>query len=312
MIRLPALVLLVLGLTALKAQDCGKYPKITDPFGSVFCHRAGILPWLVGIPGAWETELRLGVAGETVRFSFSSSLTFNSYSTNMVLEDSQWGLTAFESTDSLDLRKYGSHWDRILGACDASGGQCTPRGATGVLFVNADARKDTWLEAVSAFGVYKHTANGLVVSQAVAPIIFLDQASIRWSATVLETPRTQQNQTNATITSFAVASLSADPQAVLIRVYDENGNLQAAGKTSVLRQVNDSGDVHADTLSNVLGVELPASACPTLAAGPGRPCAGPPVFRGTVVFEGEKGGLIAPVVFQFNGPAVATVPVRSE
>ena len=311
MIRLLLLVLLGSGLSVLKAQDCGKYPKITDPFGSVFCHRAGILPWLVGIPGAWDTELRLGVAGDTVRFSFSSSLT-NGYSTNMVVEDSQWGLTTFESADSLDLAKYGSHWDRILGACEYSAGQCPPRGATGSMFVNADARTAAALDAVSAFGVYKYTSNGWVVSQAVAPVIFLDQAAVRWSAIVTETPRDQQSQPGATITSFAVASLSPDPQAVLIRVYDERGNLYASAKTSVLRRVFDSGDVHADTLSDVLGIDLPPSLCPTLIKGPGLPCAGPPVFRGTIVFEGEKGGPIAPVMFRFNGSAVTTVPVRAE
>jgi len=305
------LVLVGSGLTALKAQDCGKYPKITDPFGSVFCHRLGILPWLVGMPGAWDTELRLGVAGDTVRFSFSSSLT-NGYSTNMVVEDSLWGLTTFESTDSLDLAKYGSHWDRILGVCEYSAGQCPPRSATGSLFVNADARNAAALEAVSAFGVYKYTSNGSVLSQAVAPVIFLDQAAVRWSAIITETPRDLQSQPGATITSFAVVNLSPDPQAVLIRVYDEGGNLQASAKTSVLRRVFDSGDIHAGTLSNVLGINLAPSLCPTLVKRPGLPCAGPPVFRGAVVFEGEKGGPIAPVVFRFNGSAVSTIPVRSE
>jgi len=230
----------------------------------------------------------------------------------MVVEDAQWGLTSFESLDSLDLPKYGSHWTRILGACDAAAGQCPLRGATGSMFVNADARNAAALEAVSAFGVYRYTSNGWVVSQAVAPVIFLDQGAVRWSSIVTETPRGQQIQPGATITSFAVANLSPDPQAVLIRVYDERGNVYASAKTSVLRLVFDSGDVHAGTLSEVLGIDLPPSLCPTLVKGPGLPCAGPPVFRGTVVFEGEKGGQIAPVVFRFNGSEVTTVPVRSE
>jgi len=265
----------------------------------------------VGIPGAWETELRLGVAGDTVRFSFSSSLT-NGYSTNMVVEDSLWGLTTFESTDSLDLAKYGSHWDRILGLCEYSAGQCPARGATGSMFVNADAPNAAALEGVSAFGVYRYISNGSVVSQTTAPVIFLDQAAVRWSAIITETPRDQQTLPGATITSFAVANLSPDPQAVLIRVYDESGNLYASAKTSVLRLVFDSGDIHAGTLSDILGIDLPPSLCPTLVKGPGLPCAGPPVFRGAVVFEGEKGGPIAPVVFRFNGSAVATISVRSE
>jgi hypothetical protein len=307
MFRLLLLILVGSGLTVLKAQgppDCGKYPTTTDYDGTVFCHRWGILPWLVGIPGAWETEFRLGVTGDTVRFSFSSSLTFNSYSTNMRVEDSDWGATFFEEIDHINLRKYGSHWIRILGACDYAAGECTNRGATGSMFVNADASNAAALEAVSAFGIYKNTSNGSIVSQATAPVIFLDQAAVRWTAILVETPRAQQSQPGATITSFAVANLSTDSQAVLVRVYDERGNLSASAKTPVLRPVFDSGDVHADTLSNVVGVNLPVAFC--------KGCADPTVFRGTVVFEGENGGPIAPVVFRFNGPALTTVPVRSE
>jgi hypothetical protein len=232
----------------------------------------------------------------------------------LVLEDSQWGATFFEEIDHLDLPRYGSHWTRILGACHYHAGQCPPEAATGSMIVTADAPTAAALDAVSAFGVYKYTSNGSVVSQATAPVIFLDQAAVRWSAIVTETPRDQQSQPDATITSFAVRNLSLDPQAVLIRVYDERGNLTASAKTPVLDQaVGLVGGIYADTISNVLGINLPPNPCRTSSfpAG-GLPCTGPPVFWGTVVFEGEKGGLIAPVVFRFNGPALTAVPVKAE
>jgi hypothetical protein len=284
--------------------DCGKYPAVSTPTGP-FCRRVGILPWFVGTPGEWETELRLGVAGDTVRFSYVSSLSLTSYDTNLVLENSSFGSTSFESEDQIDLPKYGSNWTRILGACSFAAGQCPPRSATGSIIVTADAPNAAALEAISAFGVYKNTSNGSVVSQTTAPVIFLDQAAVRWTAIVLETPRAQQSQPDATITTFAVANLSPDPQAVLIRVYNERGNLLGSTQSPVLDQALEQvGGVYADLLSNVLGINLPVSYCPG--------CADPTVFRGTVVFEGEKGGPIAPVVFQFNGQAMTAVPVRGE
>jgi hypothetical protein len=318
MIKFLLLVLLLLELPGLKAQstlDCGKYPTVTT-YETPTCERIGVLPWLVGIPGAWETEVRLGVAGDTVRFSFSSSLpTFpDFYDVNLVLEDSQWGATFFEEIDHLDLPRYGSHWTRILGACHNHGGQCPAEPATGSLIVTADAPSAAALDAVSAFGVYKYTSNGSVISQATAPVIFLDQAAVQWSAIVTETPRDQQSQPDATSTSFAVRNLSPDPQAVLIRVYDERGNLATSGRTPVLDQaVGSVGGAYANTLSNVLAGNLPPNSCRTSSfpAG-GFPCTGPPVFWGTVVFEGEKGGRIAPVVFRLNGPALTAVPVRAE
>jgi hypothetical protein len=141
MIRLLLLVLLVLGLPVLKAQgtlDCGKYATGSTQQGPA-CHRVGILPWFIGIPGQWETELRLGAGGDTVKFGYVSSLSLTYYDANLLLEDSQWGSKAFESLSGLDLPRYGSHWTRILGACHALAGQCPPEGATGSMIVTADA-----------------------------------------------------------------------------------------------------------------------------------------------------------------------------
>jgi hypothetical protein len=289
--------------------DCGKYPTASTSSGT-FCRRVGVLPWFAGIPGSWDTELRLGANGDNVSFSWVSSLSLTSFTTDLVVENNGV-LTSFEAESGINLDHYKSHWIRILGQC-APIGPCGLYNATGSMLVTADASSAAAFEGVSASGVYRYTSNGSVVSQTTAPVIFLDQATARWSAIILETPRDLQSQPDATITSFAVANLSPDPQAVLIRVYDERGNLSASAKTPVLDKATGFsgstqtwvGGIYADTLSNVLGINLPASECSQ--------CQSPSVFRGTVVFEGENGGLIAPVVFRFNGPAMTTVPVTAK
>jgi len=295
-------LLAFLGGTALAqgALDCGKFTTVSTNIGPL-CHRVGILPWFVGIPGVWETELRFGVGLDAIRFGYGLP---SAYFTNLVAEDSERGLRAFEGISDLDLRKtHASYTSRILGFSDASGG-FKARTATGSLGMTADGPRAAALEAVSAYAVYKYIVNGSVVAQTTAPVVFLDQATARWSAVVTETPRDQQGQPGATITSFAVANLSPDPQSVLIQVYDEFGQLSASVKTRALEGGSDAGDVYADTLSHVLGINLLVSACFN--------CTSAPVFRGTVLFEVEKGGPIAPVVFRFNGSSVTTVPVRAE
>jgi hypothetical protein len=301
MIRLLFLVLLGSGLTILKAQatlDCGKYPTISTNAGPQ-CHRVGILPWFLGINAVWETELRLGVGLDAVRFGFGLP---SSYNTNLLLRPFQ----IFEATSQLDVLAHTSYLTTIVGFADHNfrTGDWDFRNGVGSLFLSADAQRAVALDSVSAFAVYKYISNGSVMSQTTAPVIFLDQAAVRWSALVEETPRDQQSQPNATITSFAVANLSPDPQAVVIQVYDKAGHLSASARTPELQEGGGSGEVYADTLAHILGTNLPVSPCPF--------CAGPPVFQGTVVFEGEKGGLIAPVVFRFNGPAVTTVPLKGE
>jgi hypothetical protein len=290
--------------------SCEKYPTSTTPRIPT-CRRVGVLPWFVAIPGSWETELRLGATGDNVSVGFISSISLTSFSTNLVLEDSEAGASEFEAISQMNLGQNRSHWTRVLGTCGTVDGAPCPESATGSMIVTADAPNAAALDAISASAVYRHLSNGSVQSETSAPVIFLDQAAVRWSAMVTETPRDQQSQSGATSTSYAVANLSPDPQAILIRVYDERGNLAGSAKTPVLGQSltflgwseNLVGGVYAGTLSNTLGINLPVSDC--------FKCVSPPVFRGTVVFEGEKGGLIAPVVFSFNGSAITTVPVKA-
>jgi hypothetical protein len=305
MIKLLWLVLLGSGLTILKAQatlDCGKYPTISTNAGPQ-CHRVGILPWFVGINAVWETELRLGVGLDAVRFAFGLP---SSYNTNLRLRASSPGGPSFAESTGATVLAHASYLTTIVGFADHNfrTGDWDFRNGVGSLSLSADAQRAVALDSVSAFAVYKYISNGSVMSQTTVPVIFLDQAAVRWSALVEETPRDQQSQPNATITSFAVANLSPDPQAVVIQVYDKAGHLSASARTPELQEGGGSGEVYADTLAHILGTNLPVSPCPF--------CAGPPVFQGTVVFEGEKGGLIAPVVFRFNGPAVTTVPLKGE
>jgi hypothetical protein len=201
---------------------------------------------------------------------------------------------------------HASYLTTIVGFADRNPftGNWDFRNGVGSLFLSADAQRAVALDSISAFVVYKYISNGSVVSQTTAPVIFLDQAAVRWSAIVEETPRDQQSQPGATIITFAVVNLSPDPQAVVLQIYDKAGHLSASARTPELRGGIGSGDVYASTLSDTLGINLPILE--------GDRAAKVPVFQGTVVFEGDKGGLIAPVVFRFNGPAVTTVPLRTE
>jgi hypothetical protein len=152
-------------------------------------------------------------------------------------------------------------------------------------------------------------SDGSVAGIADAPVIFRDQASNRWRAPVTETPLSQQGQPGATVMSFAVANLSVTPQAVIVKVFDALGNLAGSARTPALAGAyqpgppydgeGSVGGVHAVTLSGLLGIELGASP-------------GGTVFRGTVTFEGETGGKIAPLVVQMNWPSITSVPTRPE
>jgi len=277
--------------------DCGKYSTESTNAGTT-CHRVGIVPWFLGINDVWETELRLGVGLDAVRFGFGLP---SSYNTNLLMRPYQIA----EAISQLDVMAHASYLTTIVGFADLNRNTFgwDFRNGVGSLTLSADAQRAVALDSISASVVYKYMSKGSVVSETTAPIIFLDQASVRWSAIITETPRDQQSQPDSTITSFAVANLSPDPQAVVIQVYDEAGHLSASGKTTELGG-SDSGDVYANTLANTLGINLPAIVH-------GLPATAP-VFRGTIVFEGEKNGLIAPVVFRFNGSAVTSVPVRAE
>jgi hypothetical protein len=142
-----------------------------------------------------------------------------------------------------------------------------------------------------------------------APVIFRDQASARWIADLIETPLSQHTHTGATVTAFAVVNLSLSQQAVVLKVFDQSGNVVASAKTPVLNgapslgasfdSVASVGGVYAAVLSNLLGIDLAPS--------PGRAN-----FQGTVTFEGEAGGKIAPQVIRGSWPPIASVPVTPE
>ena len=89
---------------------------------------------------------------------------------------------------------------------------------------------------------------------------------------------------------FAVANLSPLAQAVAVEVFTESGQIIAfhentsPGPTGSLGDMGSVEGVHASYLAELSGINL---------AG-----VGGADFHGTLVFRGDKGGLIAPVVFQ--------------
>ena len=288
-------------------SQCGKYPTVDG-----FCRRIGILPWYAGIPGQWETDLELRAGSNAVRFGYVTSLafTYDGIGHNLLLEDYRGSFSA-ESVDHLDLTG-GSYSARILAGVDCysqlSGCQTVP--SLGSLVVTIDGSNAAALEGVQIRETHKVLGrDGSVVGQTDAPVIFGDQASNRWSAALIETPLSKQAQAGATITAFAVTNLSLGPQAVVVKVFDASGKLAASAKTPVLNGASslgppfDSaaavGGVYAVTLSNLLGIDLASSP-------------GSAEFHGSVTFEGEAGGKIAPLVIQGSWPPITSVPVTPE
>ena len=142
--------------------------------------------------------------------------------------------------------------------------------------------------------------DGSVAGQTTAPIIFLDQASSQWRAPITETPKSQQAKPGSITTVLAVANVSDNPQAVIVKLFDASGNLVASGRTPTLgRAQGGAGGEFAFTLSPFLGIEL-------------TPNPGSTEFRGTVNVEGEGGGNIVPVVLRVSLPGLITETATAE
>jgi galactose oxidase-like protein len=288
--------------------DCGNYKNVG---GS--CRRIGILPWYAAIPGQWETDLVLSAGPHAVRFGYvmSAALTYDGIGHNLLLEDYRGSFTA-ESVDHLDLKTGDSYGAGILAGVDCYGSlaSCQTVPSMGALIVTVDGPDAAALEGPQIRETFKLLASdGSVVSQMDASATFRDQASRGWRAAITETPRSRQAQPGATITAFAVANLSVVPQAVVVKVFDESGNLVASAKTPVLNKAQSLGPpyddqgwvggVYSATLSNFLGMDLAPSPLES-------------EFHGTVTFEGEAGENIAPLVMGGNWPLIVAVPVIPE
>ncbi len=282
---------------------CGKYPTVEG-----LCRRIGILPWYAAIPAQWETDLDLNSSFSTVRFGYtmSAAFTYDGIGHNMVLEASD-RIGRIDAEGVSGIR--GAYSARILGGEDCAQSNCQVVPSTGSLVVTIDGPDAAALDSSFMRATHKLLGDGTVLGQADAPIVFSDQASSKWSASVTDTPLSKQALPGATVVSFAVANLGAVAQAVNVRVFDASGKLVRAASTPVLNgaatlgspfeAVNAMGGVYASTLSGLLGTDLV-------------PSTGDTVFHGTVTFEGAAGGKIAPLVIQMNWPALTSIPAQPQ
>ena len=284
---------------------CGKYPTV-----DTYCRRIGILPWYGGIPGQWETDLQFNPGSNAIQFGYitSQALAYDGIGHNLLLEDYRGRFNA-GSVYNLAGETYSA---RILAGVDCYGQLfgCQTVASVGSLGVTIDGSNAAALEGAQIRETYKLLArDGSVAGQTDTPVIFRDQASARWRADLIETPLSQQTHAGATVTAFAVTNLCRSPQAVVVKVFDQSGNLVAAAKTPVLNgapslgalfdDVASVGGVYSAVLSNLLGIDL-------------GPNPGSADFHGTVTFEGEAGGKIAPQVMRGSWPPITSVPVTPE
>lgn len=282
---------------------CGKYKTVN---GS--CQRIGILPWYAAIPGQWETDLALSATvADAVRFELTASFAFRY---DGIGHNLQFGNGTIAESVGIPARERSGYMIDIVAGVDCQQSQCQTVPSTGSLVVTVDGPNASVLDGASVRATHKLlNGDGAVAGQADAPVIFRDQASNRWRAPVTDTPLSQQGQPGATVMSFAVANLSLAPQAVIVKVFDASGSLAGSARTPLLDGAYQSGPpydgegwvggVYAVTLSGLLGTDL-------------APSPGGTVFRGSVTFEGEGGGKIAPLLVRMNWPAIASVTASPE
>jgi hypothetical protein len=287
--------------------SCGKYPIVDG-----LCRRIGILPWYAAIPGQWETDLELRSTSDTLRFGYQTSLSTSPYYDgvrhNLVIDNGAARVIA-DGVIGINVKSGDSYRGRVLAEANCTSG-CPERASLGSLVVTVDGPNAAALDAAYVRATHKLlSSDGSTAGQADAPVIFRDQASSRWVALVTETPLSRQAQSGATITSFAVANLSEQAQAVSVKVFNTSGVLVGSAATPVLysasslgfpfEQADGVGGVYAVTLSGLLGTDL-------------APSAGDTVFHGAVLFEGTAGGKIAPLAVQMNWPSITSIPAKPE
>ena len=296
----------------ISVSTCGKYPTVDG-----YCRKIGILPWYAAIPGQWETDLDLSAGSGGARFGYimSAAFTYDGIGHNLLIEDTSFHGSSgspfnAESVFALDV-KNGTYSARILAGVDCDGELgCHTVASLGSLVITIDGANANALDSTSIRATHKLLgSDGATAGQADAPVILRDQASNMWIAPVTETPLSEQTQPGAAVMSFAVANLSAEAQAVTVKVFDASGHLVGSATTPVLigasslgapfEQADGVGGVYAATLSGLLGIELV-------------PSAGDAVFHGTVTFEGAAGGKIAPLVVQMNWPSITSIRAKPE
>jgi hypothetical protein len=293
---------------SLAQSNCGNYSATQQA-----CRRVAVLPWFVGQAGVWETEFIANAgSGDGIELAYAPAfaLIYDGCLGHLVVQDPFRGFTT-ELVDHITLLRRQAYRAKILGTVSRgrpSGRTCASDSGTGSLLLIFEAPNGAALENASATAIYRHFASGSSVDlQTTAPVIFLDQASSEWSASIVESPRSPSTPAAASRAMFAVANLSSLDQAVVIEVFNESGQTVVLGKTPVLAGatagwLDDIGIVGGGVggvYSNYLGL-LPGI---DLSGFEGAD------FHGTLVLRGDKGGLIAPIVIQANGSLLMSSPV---
>jgi hypothetical protein len=311
-----------------QSSPCGNYYQSDAPNQ---CARLGVFPWMVVQSGAWSVEMRAGTKstaavavdiagingpipppeysiygrddyppyfawlGEPNNGPVALAYPWTYSTWNF---DGQWAsLRAPERIRIVSNASCTSSTTTLLASCtklpDALAGQLS-------IYFRTTTGNPSDLDKVSAKIIQTlYATDGSVVTQYSIPVIFVDQATSKWSAPIVETPLSQQRDNPAaTRTAFAVGDAvlfggSGPPggpsQRIRISIYDEDGFIVASKMDPP----------QAAMLSEFLGFDLPTSA-------------GSTEFRGTIVFEGMSGYKIAPTVLRANWPAIASVPVKAE
>ncbi len=261
--------------------------------------RIAVLPWYTAQWSVWETELRASAGSSSgVKLGYFPAFAAWPYSDGygrhlIIAHEGRLPVDA-EEVDSIRLGERRSYQATILGAVG-----CYPACpndkdvTTGSLVLFFDGPNAASLDNASADAVYRHFApDGTPDVQVTAPVVFVDEASSEWSASI--------NEGSGSRTMFAVVNLSAGAQAVRVEVFDRAGQLLTSAKTPILSgaiwsydNIPSVGDVRGMYLDSLPGIRLPDG-----------------LFRGTIVFKPGAGGKIAPVIFQTSGSALLSVPVR--
>jgi hypothetical protein len=184
--------------------------------------------------------------------------------------------------------------------------------AVGPLWVQMDAPDVPTLEAAGLQLIFIYSdVSGKNSWQVAVPPVFNDLASAKWMTSFSETAVDQKSAAvNSNDSSFAVTNLSAQPQTVMVSLYDQAGNLIIQKATPQLAAGIQNGSqvipggVYGDDLGNFFGLTtaMLTQDQAALAALTG-------TIDGTIRFEASNGQPIAPLMVRIAGNSVTSLLV---
>jgi hypothetical protein len=294
---------------------CGKYTTVQWPDMTYSCERYAAFPWFAAGQG-WSTQVPMLAAPSP---SSAGGVLFQiglgaqgSASTIYGGVSGVYGNSAFVQAA---LTAGASARLDILSAVDCSSGTCFLTGdlAYGPLWVQLDAPDVATLEAAALQLIFilSNTA-GSPTRQVAVPPVFTDLASANWMTSFSETPVEEKpGNVNSNDSSFAVANLSAQAQAVTVSLYDQSGALLAEQSTPTLApgvrtgaQITPGGVYAADFASFFglsRGMLSPAAVTGLVATG---------TINGAIRFSAAGGQSIAPLVLRVAGSSITSMLVN--